>query len=72
MAFYKCPECGEIVTHMKEIQGEFCADCGEPYAYDDMHLVDGNWYCEACWMDLPEAYGDDHPDDEDDGESDDD
>ena len=50
-----CPSCGEMHTHQEAIEcencysdGVKCAHCGYRYDTENMHYIDGYWYCEDC------------------------
>jgi len=50
-----CPSCGEAHYSEENIfcgrcLGNYtrCAECGEEYDEDDMHYINGNWYCPDC------------------------
>ena len=57
-----CPCCGEEHDNQENIQccgyRHRCADCGDWHEEEDMHLIDGEWYCSDCvsYCDYHEEY----------------
>jgi len=50
-----CPNCGERHTEESTIECDDCysdekrcVSCGNHYDAEDMHYIDGDWYCEDC------------------------
>ena len=51
---YECPECGEEPWHEDDCAA--CYGCGEYLPIDQLHKVDGDWYCDNCRVDAQVAH----------------
>ena len=51
-----CPNCGDTHSYQEAIECESCYEesetrcyeCGYSYDREDMHYIDGDWYCDDC------------------------
>lgn len=50
-----CPSCGNTHDYQKAIECSMCYtgeqecwECGDSHDTENMHLIDGHWYCEDC------------------------